>query len=130
MCPPVPAQPRMAIKDTQVMGYYIPKDTMAVIPQMANHRDPAYFTDPDTFDPERFSPERAEDKGHRMAWMPFGGGVHKCIGLYFGQMEIKTVMHHLLREYEWSVPADYEMPMDYSALPVPKDKLPVRLRRR
>lgn len=130
LCPPVPAQPRMAIKDTEVQGFFIPKDTMVVVPQMSNHRDAAIYSHPDMFDPERFSPERAEDKAHRMAWMPFGGGVHKCIGLYFGQMEIKTIMHHLLRGYEWSVPDGYEMPMDYSSLPVPKDKLPVQIRRR
>ncbi|MCK0438442.1 cytochrome P450 [Gordonia alkaliphila] len=130
MCPPVPAQPRMAIKDTQIRGHFIPANTMVTIPQLANHRDPRYFTDPDVFDPTRFGPDRAEDKGHRMAWMPFGGGVHKCIGLYFGQMEIKTIMHNLLRDYEWSVPAGYRLPMDYSALPVPKDKLPVTLVRR
>lgn len=130
MCPPVPAQPRTAIKDTQVQGYFIPKGTMVTIPQMANHRDPRYFSNPDVFDPDRFSAERAEDKGHRMAWMPFGGGVHKCIGLYFAGMEIKTILHNLLRDYEWSVPAGYRLPMDYSALPVPKDGLPVTLVRR
>ncbi|MBM7365782.1 cytochrome P450 [Gordonia hydrophobica] len=130
LCPPVPAQPRMAVKDTQVQGFYIPKGTMVTIPQLINHRDPQYYSHPEMFDPDRFSPERAEDKGHRMAWTPFGGGVHKCIGLYFAQMQIKTVMHHLLRNYEWSVPAGYTMPMDYSALPVPKDKLPVQMRRR
>lgn len=130
LCPPVPAQPRMAIKDTQVNGFFIPSGTMVTIPQLANHRDPQYFSEPDVFDPTRFEPDRAEDKGHRMAWMPFGGGVHKCIGLYFGQMEIKTIMHNLLRDYEWSVPAGYRLPMDYSALPVPKDKLPVTLVRR
>ncbi|ALG85716.1 cytochrome P450 [Gordonia phthalatica] len=130
LCPPVPAQPRMAVKDTQVQGFYIPKGTMVSIPQLINHRDPQYYSHPEVFDPERFSPERAEDKGHRMAWTPFGGGVHKCIGLYFAQMQIKTVMHHLLRSYEWSVPDRYTMPMDYSALPVPKDKLPVQMRRR
>ncbi|GAC67781.1 cytochrome P450 [Gordonia soli] len=129
MCPPVPAQPRMAIKDTQVQGFYVPKGSMVAVPQLANHRDPEFYTHPDVFDPERFTKERAEDKGHRMAWMPFGGGVHKCIGLYFGQMEIKTIMHHLVRSYEWSVPDDYEVPMDYSSLPVPKDKLPVTVRR-
>lgn len=130
MCPPVPAQPRMAVKDTVLQGYRIPKGTIVTLPQLSNHRDPTYFTNPDLFDPERFLPERAEDKGHRMAWMPFGGGVHKCIGLYFGQMEIKTIMHHLVRNYEWTVPRDYEVPMDYSALPVPKDQLPVTMRRR
>ncbi|MED5799437.1 cytochrome P450 [Gordonia sp. Z-3] len=130
MCPPVPAQPRMAVKDTSVQGFFVPKGSMVTVPQMTNHRDPEFFTNPDMFDPERFSAERKEDKGHRMAWTPFGGGVHKCIGLYFGQMEIKTILHHLLRNYEWSVPEGYQIPMDYSALPVPKDKLPVDLRRR
>lgn len=129
LCPPVPAQPRMTMKDTEVNGYFIPKGTFVVVPQLANHRNKEIYSHPDMFDPERFSPERAEDKAHRMAWMPFGGGVHKCIGLYFAQMQIKTVMHHLLREYEWSVPEGYTMPMDYSALPVPKDKLPVQMRR-
>ncbi|MGK2379559.1 cytochrome P450 [Gordonia tangerina] len=130
MCPPVPAQPRMAVKDTSVQGFFVPKGSMVTVPQMTNHRDPEFFTNPDMFDPERFNAERKEDKGHRMAWTPFGGGVHKCIGLYFGQMEIKTILHHLLRNYEWSVPEGYQIPMDYSALPVPKDKLPVDLRRR
>ena len=130
LCPPVPAQPRMAVCDTSFQGFFVPKGTIVTISQLASHRDPEFFTNPDMFDPERFSPERAEDKSHRFAWMPFGGGVHKCIGLYFGQMEIKTILHHLLRGFEWSVPADYQIPMDYSALPVPADKLPVTLRRR
>jgi cytochrome P450 len=129
LCPPVPAQPRTAIKDTEVQGYFIPKGTMVTVPQLTNHRDAQYYTNPTVFDPGRFDADRAEDKGHRFAWMPFGGGVHKCIGLYFGQMEIKTIMHNLLRDYEWTVPSDYVVPMDYSALPVPKDKLPVNLQR-
>ncbi|HEY9312302.1 cytochrome P450 [Williamsia sp.] len=130
MCPPVPVHPRTALVDTEIQGYFVPKGTMVAIPSLVNHLDAEYWKDPWTFDPERFSKERAEDKVHRMAWSPFGGGVHKCIGLYFGQMEIKTIMHHLLRDFEWSVPADYEIPMDYSALPIPKDDLPVTLRRR
>ena len=130
LCPPVPSQPRTAVDDTSIGDYFIPAGTMVSVPQLANHRDPEIYSEPDRFDPERFIPERAEDKRHRMAWAPFGGGVHKCIGLYFGQMEIKTIMHHLLRDYEWSVPRGYEMPMDYSALPVPKDRLPVTLWRR
>ncbi|MYR08706.1 cytochrome P450 [Gordonia sp. SID5947] len=130
LCPPVPVQPRMAVKDTSVQGYYVPTGSFVSVPNLTNHRDPEFFTNPDMFDPERFSADRAEDKGHRMAWMPFGGGVHKCIGLYFGQMEIKTILHNLVRDYEWSVPDSYTVPMDYSSLPVPKDKLPVNIRRR
>jgi cytochrome P450 len=44
-------------------------------------------------------------------------------------MEVRTIMHQLLRGFEWSVPEDYTMPMDFSSLPVPKDKLPVTMRR-
>ena len=117
----------MAVKDTQV-GLLHPGGHAGERP--AVDQPPRRGTsNPTVFDPGRFDADRAEDKGHRFAWMPFGGGVHKCIGLYFGQMEIKTIMHNLLRDYEWTVPSDYVVPMDYSALPVPKDKLPVNLRR-
>lgn len=129
MCAPVPGQPRMAIKDTEVLGHYVPKGSIVSVPGLTNHYDAEYWSNPFVFDPERFTKERAEDKKHRMAWMPFGGGVHKCIGLYFGQMEVRTIMHQLLRGFEWSVPQDYTMPMDFSSLPVPKDKLPVTMRR-
>lgn len=129
MCAPVPGQPRMAIKDTEVLGHFVPKGAIVTVPGLTNHYDLEYWSNPYVFDPERFTSERREDKSHRMAWMPFGGGVHKCIGLYFGQMEIRTIMHQLLRGFEWSVPGDYTMPMDFSALPVPKDKLPVTVRR-
>jgi cytochrome P450 len=62
--------------------------------------------------------------------MPFGGGVHKCIGLYFAQMEIKTILHHLLRNFDWSVPEDYRWTLDPRSLGDPVDGLPVGLRRR
>ena len=65
-----------------------------------------WWNRPDEFDPDRFAPERAEDKSHRFAWMPFGGGVHKCIGLHFGGTEVKAIMHAMLRRFRWSVPDD------------------------
>ncbi|NKY58330.1 cytochrome P450, partial [Nocardia flavorosea] len=110
-------------------GYFIPKGTRVTAMPLANHYNPDLWTAPETFDPDRFSDERAEDKTHRYAWMPFGGGVHKCIGLYFGQMEVKTIMHNLLLTHEWSVPAGYTWQLDYTALPVPRDGLPVRLKK-
>ena len=87
-----------------------------------------HWTDPRSFDPERFSAERREDKSHRYAWEPFGGGVHKCIGLYFAGAEIKTILHQLLRGYRWSVDPSYVVPMDYHSLPFPKDGQPIDLR--
>ncbi|MFC4602989.1 cytochrome P450 [Rhodococcus kronopolitis] len=125
---PVPGLARRATEDTEIDGHFVPKGTYVSAIAMVNHHNPALWPGPERFDPDRFSPERAEDKSHRYAWMPFGGGVHKCIGLYFAQMEIKTIMHNLLLEYEWSVPDGYTWKLDNTTLPVPKDRLPVTLR--
>ncbi len=73
---------------------------------------------------------RREDKSHRDAWQPFGGGVHKCLGMVFAGMEVTAVMHHLLRGFEWSVDPAYVPPMNNLSLPFPKDGQPVDLRRR
>ena len=129
LCAPVPGMPRMTVRDTELLGHHIPKGTTVIVPTYTNHYIDEYWPDPTAFDPGRFSPERRDDKIHRMAWAPFGGGVHKCIGLYFGGMEVKTIFHTLLQRFEWSGPRDYEWPLDISSMPLPKDGLPVTLRR-
>lgn len=126
---PVPAIVRKTVKDTEVLGHFIPADTMvAIAPYFTHHLD-EYWPDPEVFDPGRFSTERREDKIHRLAWQPFGGGVHKCIGMHFAGAEVKIVLHHLLRNFEWHVDPDYRAPMDLKSLPYPRDGQPVRLRR-
>ena len=69
-----------------------------------NHRLPEIWTDPEKFDPDRFTEPRNEHKRHRYAFTPFGGGAHKCIGMVFGQLEVKTIMHRLLRRYRLELP--------------------------
>ena len=69
-----------------------------------NHRLPEIWTDPEKFDPARFTEPRNEHKKHRHAYTPFGGGAHKCIGMVFGQLEVKTIMHRLLRKYRLEFP--------------------------
>ncbi|WP_312867522.1 cytochrome P450 [Amycolatopsis pithecellobii] len=126
---PVPSLPRMAVKDVDVLGHYVPAGTLVTISPNTNHYSPGHWTDPRAFDPERFAEGRREDKSHRYAWMPFGGGVHKCIGLHFGLFEVKALLHEMLRAYRWSVPAGYRLRWDYVSLPVPVDGLPVSLTR-
>jgi cytochrome P450 len=86
-----------------------------------------WWHDPDTFDPERFGPQRREDAAHRYAWAPFGGGVHKCIAMHFGSMEVKAIMHQLLRQHSWRIHASYEPVLDYGTGPFPGDGLPIEL---
>ena len=126
---PVPVVARKAVKDTELLGHFIPEGTSLGVNLHMGHHLAEYWPDPERFDPERFAEHRREDKVHRYAWMPFGNGVHKCIGLYFGMMQIKAAMHQALLDFRWSVPDGYRMPIDWTSLPRPKDGLPVRLTR-
>jgi cytochrome P450 len=126
---PVPGLPRQTVKDTSVLGYHVPAGVTVTVSPTVNHLLAEYWPNPTVFDPERFSEARREDKVHAFAWEPFGGGVHKCIGLHFAGMQVKSVMHQLLLRYRWSVPEHYEWRLDRTTLPYPKDGLPVRLER-
>ncbi|MCF8572100.1 cytochrome P450 [Gordonia sp. HY002] len=121
---------RKTIEDTEILGHYVPADTLIAIHPWATMLREEWWPEPTKFDPERFSPERREDKVHRFAWSPFGGGAHKCIGLYFGGMEVKAIMHQLLLAFEWSVPDDYRLDLEYGTGPTPADGLPIDFRRR
>ncbi|MFL6171736.1 MAG: cytochrome P450 [Marmoricola sp.] len=128
LLPPVPVLARRTVKDTEVLGVPIPQGRMTAVMVHLQHHLPIYWTDPERFDPERFAEPRREDKNHRHAWEPFGGGVHKCLGMFFAGAEVKLILHHLLRRYAWTVPAGYRPPMSNLSLPYPKDGLPVTLR--
>ncbi len=127
LCPPVPILPRLAVDDCEYKGYQIKKGSMVAVSPWFTHYQSEHWFNPTRFDPERFSDGRNEDKKHAFQWVPFGGGVHKCIGLHFGQLEIKVILHQLLLKYRWEVPAGYVMEQDFTSLPIPKDRLPITL---
>ncbi|WP_099021506.1 cytochrome P450 [Mycolicibacterium palauense] len=126
---PLPLNIRRTVRDTDLLGHFIPAKTDVVTWPSVNHRLPELWTDPDVFDPDRFAEPRCEHKRHRYAFAPFGGGAHKCIGMVFGQLEIKTVMHRLLRRHrlELRTPG-YRPRYDYGGMPVPMDGMPIVLR--
>ncbi len=127
LTPPVPGLPRQATRDFEYAGYRIPKGTLVSISLWMTHRLERYWKEPERFDPDRFAAGRAEDRQHPFLWLPFGGGAHKCIGMHFGAMEVKAALHQMLLRFRWSVPAGYTMPQDWTSLPIPADRLPLRL---
>ncbi len=130
LVPPVPVLARKTVKDTEVMGHHIPANRLVAVMVHLSHHLPELWDEPERFYPERFADNRREDKVHRYAWEPFGGGVHKCLGMFFAGAEVKTILVHLLRQYEWTVDPAYRVPMSYTSLPFPKDGQPVHLTRR
>ncbi|AEF41381.1 cytochrome P450 [Hoyosella subflava] len=126
---PVPAFMRETTKDTEILGFYIPKGTFLLVDPWVNHLLPEYWTEPTRFDPERFAPHRREDKQHPFLFVPFGGGAHRCIGMKFGMLEVKTILHYLLRTYRLELKPGYDVHWDTSSLPFPTDGLPITLTR-
>ncbi|MBA2349985.1 MAG: cytochrome P450 [Solirubrobacterales bacterium] len=126
---PVGMIARETVADTAIDGHFVPAGTKLMVGIHPTQRMEPWWDDPDRFDPERFSPERRDERRHPYAWAPFGGNVHKCIGMHFGSMEVKAILHQLLLGHRWSVPAGYEPVMDYGTGPFPVDGLPVRLER-
>lgn len=126
---PLPFSVRRAVRDTEILGHYIPAGTNVTMWPGMNHRLPELWDDPERFDPARFAEPRSEHKRHRYAFAPFGGGAHKCIGMVFGQLEIKTVMHRLLRNYRLELThPGYRPHYDNAGMPVPIDGMPIVLR--
>ena len=119
----------MTVKDVEFQGTVIPAGTFVITSPYVTHHMEEWWNEPEKFDPERFSPERNEHKKHPYQYVPFGGGAHKCIGLHFAELQVKAIMHQVLQQFEWSVSEDYTMPINFTTLPIPKDGLPVTLKR-
>ena len=127
--PPVGGIVREAVKDTSILGHYVPEGTLIIVNIMQAQHSEEWWDEPERFDPERFLPTRRDHRLHNYQWSPFGGGVHKCIGLYYGGMQVKAILHHLLLNFRWSVPEGYDPVWKYGTGLYPSDGLPVRLER-
>ncbi|WP_197523047.1 cytochrome P450 [Actinokineospora pegani] len=122
---PVPHLLRRAVRETSLQGRHIPAGTLVAFSVWATHHAPATWTEPSTFDPDRFGDGRREERAHPFAWLPFGGGAHKCLGTYFGLHEVKAVLHAILRSHRWALPREYAPQWRCSPNPLPTDNLPV-----
>lgn len=125
--PPLPIIPREALKDCEFKGFKIRKGDQVIVSPSFTHRMSDIWTNPDQFDPERFSKERGEDRIHKHAWIPFGGGAHKCLGIKFAELQVKLVLFHVLKEYRIDVEPGYEMPYAPAPIGKPVDLLPLTL---
>jgi cytochrome P450 len=125
--PPLPVIPRVATEGFAFAGFEIPAGSMVVISPIHTHHMPEWWHAPFEFDPERFSPGRAEDQRHSHSWIPFGGGPHHCLGFRFAEIQVKAIVHQLVRRYRWSVAPGYRMPVQQAPISKPRDGLPIAL---
>jgi cytochrome P450 len=96
--PPAWVGPRRAIEDFEIYGVRIPGGTNVAYSSWLTHHLPHVYPDPESFDPERFDEEN-KSKIPPGAYVPFGRGKRLCIGMRFGELEVKTVVASLLSRF-------------------------------
>ena len=128
MYPPAWIGPRRSIEPFELGGVRVPGGVLVNYCSWASHHLSEVFPQPWRFMPERFSPdERAKlPKG---AYVPFGGGSRTCIGMRFGQLEVKAIAAMLLSRYSLEL-AEPMRPLSIRQMPTlsPRGGLPVIVR--
>ncbi len=98
MYPPAWIGPRRSIEPFELCGVHVPGGVFVNYCSWASHHLPDVFDEPSAFRPDRFSPE-AKAELPKGAYVPFGGGSRTCIGMRFGQLEVKAIAAHVLRHF-------------------------------
>jgi cytochrome P450 len=100
--PPAPFTARVAAQPFPIGGYRVEAGTRIVVHIIAINRNADIYERPHEFRPERFLGTRPQT----YAWVPFGGGVKRCLGASFSMRELITVLHVLLRDGEFAAVDD------------------------
>jgi cytochrome P450 len=77
----------------EIGGWELPEGVSAVPCIYLMHRREDVYPDPLAFRPERF----LEQPAGTYTWIPFGGGVRRCLGASFAQFEMAAVLRVLAR---------------------------------
>ena len=127
--PPAWVGPRRSVEAFEFEGHTVPARAFVNYCSWASHHLPDVFPEPEEFRPERFAPEAAAalPKG---AYVPFGGGSRTCIGMRFGQLEVRAIATLILSRCTLSLPPDFTLRIRQMPTISPKDGLPVVVRPR
>src|SRR5215218_2318501 len=92
---------RRLTEPVEIGGYELPAGVSVTPSIYLAHRDPNIYPEPDRFLPERF----IDNPPGTYTWIPFGGGVRRCLGAAFAQFEMSVVLRELVRRRQIE-PAD------------------------
>ena len=95
---------RTLMKPATVGGLDLPAGTTVGPSILITHSRPDNHQDPQTFRPERFMGQNPPTN----TWIPFGGGVRRCIGAGFSLMEGVAILREVLSAYDVHAVADDE----------------------
>ena len=88
--------PRKVLAPFAVDGWTLPPGVHVTPCPYLAHRRPELWQDPTAFRPERFLAGAPEP----YTWLPFGGGVRRCLGAAFATMEMTEVLRAIVRGFD------------------------------
>lgn len=94
--PVLPAVARKLTEPLELNGYMLPAGCRVAPNIYLTHRRADVYPDPEAFKPERFIEQPAET----YSWIPFGGGIRRCLGASFALYEMKVAIPSILRRVE------------------------------
>ena len=124
--PVIPMVVRHLMKDVRIGGVDVPRGANVAASILLAHASESAHPDH-----ARFRPERFLDGGVATnTWIPFGGGVRRCIGAGFSLMEGVVVLREILATYELTLPPGaHETPMVRNITSVPRHGARIVVRR-
>jgi cytochrome P450 len=84
---------RRLTEPVEIGGWQLPAGVTVTPSIYLVHRRPDVYPNPERFEPERF----LDTKPGSYTWIPFGGGVRRCIGGSFAQFEMQVVLAELVK---------------------------------
>lgn len=96
--PVLPAAARRLQAPYKLDGYTLPENTAVVPCIYLVHRREDLYPQPDEFRPERFLNGGRDTYG----WIPFGGGIRRCLGASFALYEMRVVIKTVLNDAQLS----------------------------
>jgi cytochrome P450 len=126
--PPAWIGPRRATVDYEFAGHTVPAGAFVNYSSWVSHHLPDVWDEPFAFRPERFAEGGEVSRLPKGAYVPFGGGSRTCIGMRFGQQEIRIIAGRILRDFRLELPAGHELRVRQMPTIGPLDGLPVTVR--
>jgi len=91
-------QGRRAVRAFDLDGYRFPAGTIFMFSQWVLHRLPDIWGDPERFRPERWDRAGGQTVS-RWAYIPYGVGPRRCLGMSLAQLETRLVLATILQRF-------------------------------
>jgi cytochrome P450 len=121
--------PRRSVKPFTLHGVDVPAGVPVNYSSWASHRLPDVWDEPGAFRPERFLPGERE-KIPRGAYVPFGGGSRICLGMRFGQLEIRVIAEAIAERFRLERMPGFRLEIRQTPTLGPRKGLPMMVRGR